>query len=92
MTVEWFTPVSKPTLEWFGQKEGTLATIQEQGISVVASVAGIKGDQGEPGTSTIVIDPQPDNRLTNPPEGLYVPPISEGELTNMVLLFENSLL
>ena len=53
MIVEWFTPTERPTLEWFGQTSGTLATIQRRGVSAVASVVGPRGIQGPVGPQGI---------------------------------------
>lgn len=50
MIVEWFTPSAAPALEWFGEATGTLATIEAQGTSAVASVVGPGGLKGDAGT------------------------------------------
>ena len=42
MIVEWFAP-ARPTLEWFGQTSGTLASIERSGTTAVASVIGPPG-------------------------------------------------
>lgn len=46
--VEWFAP-ARPTLEWLGQTEGTLALIAAQGMTAVASVIGPPGANGSAG-------------------------------------------
>ena len=53
MIIEWFTPDSGPSLEWFGQTNETLAVISSQGINVIASVVGPIGSQGIQGDQGI---------------------------------------
>jgi hypothetical protein len=45
MTVEWFQPPGV-VHEWFGQTQGTLATIARGGTTAVASVVGAPGSAG----------------------------------------------
>ena len=72
MIVEWFTPSPRPELEWFGLLSGTLASMGGGGTVAVASVVGPPGAQGQPGTSSLTIDPQAGNLLTTSSAGLFV--------------------
>jgi len=50
MIVTWFTPPRR-SVEWFGQTQGTLATIARGGMSAVASVIGPPGEAGADGAN-----------------------------------------
>jgi len=86
MIVTWFTPARR-SFEWFGQTDKTLALIERGGTSAVASVIGPPGGVGD-----IPIDPDTGNRLTRSTAGLFVPPVAQGELPDMNLIFENALI
>ena len=58
MIVEWFSR-EQPDLEWFGQTSGTIATVQNQGISAVASVVGPPGPSGSGGSAATYTHEQP---------------------------------
>ena len=62
--VEWFSP-ARPTLEWFGQTSGTIATISRQGVSAIASVIGPPGPSGSAGN----ISSDANNGLTTGTDG-----------------------
>lgn len=89
MIMEWFVPNPPPTMEWFGLLSGTIARMEGGGTTAVAAIIGPQGNQG---TASIVIDPEVGNRLRTSGAGLFVPPIAVGELPDMNLIFENSLL
>jgi len=76
IVVEWFQNPQR-SHEWFGQTTGTLATIQRQGTSAVASVIGPRGEPGPSVSSTLAIDPAPGNQITTSEAGLFVPPIPD---------------
>ena len=49
MIAEWFTTHPKASYEWFGQTSQTLAKIEQQGVTVVATVVGARGGDGPQG-------------------------------------------
>lgn len=63
-------------------------------VTIQAEVIGKEGPPGPAasGGGNAVVDPDAENRLQNRQTGLFVPPVGDGELPDMTLIFENALL
>jgi len=60
-------------------------------VEPMAVVIGVQGPPAADSTPTLTIDPQAGNRLTTSEAGLFVPPVAEGDLPDMTLIFDNAL-
>lgn len=88
---------SNVTVSYAADAESVLSVSEVSGLTEAPTVTEVitlqtnEGAAGRDATSSLVIDPQTGNRASLTPGGLYIPPISVGDLTDMTLIFENAL-